>query len=443
MANYGIVLDMLVKMTVVVSCANIVLFLYMGTYFTNMFQTHKQNSNVSSLTAYINGIGTYKQTETAKLHSFVPNAENRNIYDGNADDVAGVSAVNIDDTLLEASGNYPTCYLSKYFGRERKNLFPIKNNKRWPQKEDFLCEPELDNFAKKTLFVFVESAPWNFEKRWLIRRTWASTEYYRKNTVKTPFLVVVIFVIGIPDFKSFHSRADELTAQLNYEINGNRDILLINMLDHYDHLTYKGIAALNWIKRKTGNEVTHIFKTDDDSFVNVMGWMTIIIRLGRVTHSPSYIVGTKCVYRSRVIRDPKIRPNPVTFKEYGKRFYPPYCMGSGYLMSRDAVTAMLKTIPNVPFLRVEDVYFTGLTAIAANITRYWTSSTTERESVHLVRIYDVKNMPLIVHHLSARPRFWEFLWFMNKAAYEKSVLDWNTYPVKYFAGPRAGLDNLD
>ena len=421
-------MENLPKWTFTLCCVNFVLLVYTGERLTRSANKRQISSNNSR-----------GKKQTMKDTTFT----NHEPEDWDLLDYDNDSNLDFQDEFDKKKAMNSNCDLATYFNRDKSSLFPFTKDPMWPGKRDFLCVPKLENFHKRTFIVYVESAPKNFEMRSFIRQTWALDEYYATNSQRTPFTLAVLFVIGIPDSVPHTVKSENIIQMLGNEIEEHGDILLLNMSDHYDHLTYKGIASLTWINNTVNEKVTHVFKTDDDSFVNAMGWMSIIIRLKRVTKSSRYIVGTNCAFRSRVIRDPRVKHNPVSFQEYRPRFYPPYCMGSGYLMSRDAIVDMLEAIHRVPFLKVEDVYFTGMVAKVANITRYWTTGMTEKESANVWQLgNNTRNMPLIVHHMPKEYLIWQSLWHMNQDAYDKSALNWNRYPVQYFAGPHAGVDVL-
>lgn len=55
-------------------------------------------------------------------------------------------------------------------------------------------------------------------------------------------------------------------------------------------------------------------------------------------------------------------------EEYPLENYPPFVLGSVYIVDRNAVDILLATVPYVPMLWLEDVFLTGLVAKRAGIT---------------------------------------------------------------------------
>lgn len=58
---------------------------------------------------------------------------------------------------------------------------------------------------------------------------------------------------------------------------------------------------------------------------------------------------------------------PPLQEEYPERFFPPFVHGPAYIVGREAAKELLNFVPYVPFVKLEDVYVTGLVAHAAKI----------------------------------------------------------------------------
>ncbi len=54
---------------------------------------------------------------------------------------------------------------------------------------------------------------------------------------------------------------------------------------------------------------------------------------------------------------------------YAEKFYPLYCSGSGYLMRGPVPQLLFEETRKHPFIGIEDVFFTGIVAEGANISR--------------------------------------------------------------------------
>ncbi|OQR69872.1 beta-1 [Tropilaelaps mercedesae] len=60
----------------------------------------------------------------------------------------------------------------------------------------------------------------------------------------------------------------------------------------------------------------------------------------------------------------------LTVEEYFPNFFPPYLLGVCYVFTEEALNQIHDHLFDSPFLFLEDVYITGITAGRAGITRY-------------------------------------------------------------------------
>lgn len=107
------------------------------------------------------------------------------------------------------------------------------------------------------MLVYVHSGPGNYQRRIVIRETWASRTLF-------PDLRLV-FMIG-------KSLDQNLMKAIEYENEIYQDIVQEDFLDSYKNLTYKGIMALKWISIYC-SQTKYILKVDDDIVVNTFTLM--------------------------------------------------------------------------------------------------------------------------------------------------------------------------
>ncbi|XP_053201843.1 beta-1,3-galactosyltransferase 5-like [Panonychus citri] len=84
------------------------------------------------------------------------------------------------------------------------------------------------------LLIFIHSAPNNFEKRKIIRDTWASSQNISFSQIRR------VFLLGLVD-------DIELQRSINQENKIHGDIIQGNFVDTYRNLTYKHVMGLKWI----------------------------------------------------------------------------------------------------------------------------------------------------------------------------------------------------
>lgn len=120
------------------------------------------------------------------------------------------------------------------------------------------------------------------------------------------------------------------------------------------NLSYKGVAALQWITDYC-DHAQYIMKTDDDVFVNMFALLKHL--------SDLYVHGFRlrlfaCLvwWRMHVLREGQWG---IPVEVLPDKLYPPYCSGMGYVFSTDVAVAMYHVSFYVKFFWVDDAYISG------------------------------------------------------------------------------------
>lgn len=111
--------------------------------------------------------------------------------------------------------------------------------------------------ANRTVFIAINSAPGNFERRNAIRNSWS-------NDLKTENKM------GVAGFAFILGQTDNNLTQRRIEKESQTygDIIQIGMPDFYRNLSFKVAGLFNWLYRNCG-KVDFVLKVDDDVYVNV------------------------------------------------------------------------------------------------------------------------------------------------------------------------------
>jgi hypothetical protein len=224
------------------------------------------------------------------------------------------------------------------------------------QRSWYLVEPNLKNMADNAFVIFVQSSLLHIEKRNRIRATWGNSNYYRKRNMEKP---IVFFTCGL------ESGNDVISEAARKEIITHGDLLILKMVDSYDNLTFKGLLTMQWVLHKTDPSVKYVIKTDDDVMLNTFRFMSLV-ESPFFQETPKFILGY-------VWQSPDVNRKgryAVSLKEYAGEYYPAFCTGSGYVMSREAMEVILKMTPRVQFLKRDDPLITGILAAAGHVARY-------------------------------------------------------------------------
>lgn len=171
-----------------------------------------------------------------------------------------------------------------------------------------------------------------------IRQTWLQESKNNTSTVR------YVFLLGV-------TADDKLMAEVLTESRLHRDILVEDFVDTYYNLTYKTVMGLKWATEFCSH-AKYVLKTDDDVFINVQN--VLKLTQNKQSNLQKNIVGSCSLWR-RPLRNQDSKWY-VSRETYPWTFLPPFCSGTGYVMSIDVAQHVLKVSRNVPYFHLEDVY---------------------------------------------------------------------------------------
>ncbi|XP_053399894.1 beta-1,3-galactosyltransferase 1-like [Mercenaria mercenaria] len=212
----------------------------------------------------------------------------------------------------------------------------FKNNFRKIINEPNLCDGDVE------LLFMIASVAAKKDSRNAIRKTWCG------DCNKPDSKMRLVFVFG-------NKHDFDKNENLLEESKEFHDIIQMDFVDTYANLTYKTMSSLQWSEDYC-KQAKYVMKTDDDMYINT----ELLPLLLKAAPSEKFIGGT-CWGPGSPIRNSKSKWY-ASVVQYRHSRYPAMCSGTGYVMSRDVVSGILQTSPNVPFFYLEDVYI----AICAN-----------------------------------------------------------------------------
>lgn len=206
------------------------------------------------------------------------------------------------------------------------------------------------NFGDGVQIVFVvTSSPTHEQARNVIRRTWGSL-CARRN-------LAMAFIIGKTDDKAVVQKLEE--EQLNYG-----DLIRGKFLDTYDNLTLKTTWMLRWVN-KYCPKATYVFKTDDDVFVNIELLLTFIEQ-NKISENRS-IYG-HLVKNWHPVRD-KNDKYYISTSQFESDTFPDFTTGPAYMFPKTLASELYNEALNLPYVKLEDVFYNGIVANRLNISR--------------------------------------------------------------------------
>ena len=189
---------------------------------------------------------------------------------------------------------------------------------------------------KVFLLIMVFTSPAYFDRRSVIRETWA-TDPSMKTRWKT------VFLLGQAANDSFQNEYLEAEGMMY------RDLIRGAQKDDYNNLTLKTQLGLEWASKYC--KFQYLLKADDDVFVNPYLLMDYLRKPD--TPTTKLYTGT-CWHGAKPHREGKYE---VSVEEYNRTTYPDYCPGSAYVLSSDMVHKLVEMfdVGKKPF-KMEDVY---------------------------------------------------------------------------------------
>ncbi|XP_060600922.1 beta-1,3-galactosyltransferase 5-like [Ruditapes philippinarum] len=194
------------------------------------------------------------------------------------------------------------------------------------------------------VLIFILSAPNNFQRRNIIRKTWGNPRFYSSyGTVK------VMFLLG---------RTNNINVQNNIkgEFDSNGDILQGNFIDSYYNLSHKTVMGFKWLTERCRN-AKYIIKTDDDIVINLYRVFQNVISYMSVNQ---YHVHCKRFMEPGVERNKSSKWYVEPHQFRGTERYVPYCLGQYVMFLNDIVPHLYESASSTPFFWIDDVFSYGI-----------------------------------------------------------------------------------
>nr|CAB3262597.1 uncharacterized protein LOC100180747 [Phallusia mammillata] len=200
---------------------------------------------------------------------------------------------------------------------------------------------------------FVKSKASHQEHRNDIRRTWAHKLYLNGSRMET------VFIVGMS-----RNVTTEMLLRQEHEMYG--DILQYDGPDDYKYVPLKTMAGMQWAVDNLPSN--HYYSSGDDDVMvvverlkNIMDFYINITEFEDWAEFPII-----CTYRTMEFARPyrnstgRYKQWYIAESEYKWPFYPRGCFGGFYSTSIRVVKQLLAAARTTPYLRVDDVWITGV-----------------------------------------------------------------------------------
>ncbi|XP_051231541.1 N-acetyllactosaminide beta-1,3-N-acetylglucosaminyltransferase 3 [Dicentrarchus labrax] len=201
-----------------------------------------------------------------------------------------------------------------------------------------------DDSAEVFLLLVIKSSPVNYERRELLRKTWAKERLHNGVWIRR------IFISGTMENGLEKERLNKL---LELEQREYSDILQWDFDESFFNLTLKQVLFLEWMERNCA-QVHFMLNGDDDVFANTDNIVEYLQSLKDNN-------GSKHLFIGNLITNAK--PNRslgskyfIPFQLYPSQKYPSYCGGGGFLLSVHTALVIYNMSQSIDLFPIDDVY---------------------------------------------------------------------------------------
>ncbi|XP_028443809.1 N-acetyllactosaminide beta-1,3-N-acetylglucosaminyltransferase 3 [Perca flavescens] len=201
-----------------------------------------------------------------------------------------------------------------------------------------------DKSAEVFLLLVIKSSPVNYDRREVLRKTWA------KERLQNGVWIRRLFISGTIDTGFEKERLNKLLELEKREYN---DILQWDFNERFYNLTLKQILFLEWMERNCPN-ARFLLNGDDDVFANTNNMVEYLQSL-KDNDGSNHLFTGHLIQNVGPIRISQSKYFiPVQVQESDS--YPPYCGGGGFLLSGYTALVIYNMSHSIPILPIDDVY---------------------------------------------------------------------------------------
>ncbi|XP_061634835.1 N-acetyllactosaminide beta-1,3-N-acetylglucosaminyltransferase 3-like [Phyllopteryx taeniolatus] len=194
------------------------------------------------------------------------------------------------------------------------------------------------------LLLVIKSSPVNYDRREVLRKTWAKERLHNGVWIKR------VFLSGTTNQGFEKMRLNKL---LQIEQREYKDILQWDFADSFYNLTLKQVLFLEWMERNCPN-ARFLLNGDDDVFANTDN-MVEFLQSFQDNDGSKHLFTGHLIQNVGPIRSPWSKYYiPVQVQESDS--YPPYCGGGGFLLSGYTALVIYKMSHSITILPIDDVY---------------------------------------------------------------------------------------
>ncbi|KAM7387997.1 hypothetical protein PAMP_024201 [Pampus punctatissimus] len=202
-----------------------------------------------------------------------------------------------------------------------------------------------DKSTEVFLLLVIKSSPVNYERREVLRKTWAKERLHNGVWIRR------IFISGTMATGFEKERLNKLLKLEQQEYN---DILQWDFSDSFYNLTLKQILFLEWMERNCPY-ARFLLNGDDDVFANPDNMVEYLQSL-KDNNGSKHLFSGHLIQNVGPIRS-SMSKYFIPVQVHESDSYPPYCGGGGFLLSGYTALVIYKMSESITILPIDDVYF--------------------------------------------------------------------------------------
>ncbi|KAM8890268.1 N-acetyllactosaminide beta-1,3-N-acetylglucosaminyltransferase 3-like [Synchiropus picturatus] len=194
------------------------------------------------------------------------------------------------------------------------------------------------------LLLVIKSSPWNYDRREVLRKTWAAERVHGGVWIRR------VFISGTASEGFEKQRLNKL---LQLENEKYQDVLQWDFSDTFYNLTLKQVLFLEWMQSNCPS-ARFLLNGDDDVFAHTSNMVEYLRSLKNNDGSKHLFTGHLIRYVGPIRVTGSKYYIPVQVHESNK--YPPYCGGGGFLLSGHTASVIYNMSRSITILPIDDVY---------------------------------------------------------------------------------------
>ncbi|KAF7205991.1 N-acetyllactosaminide beta-1,3-N-acetylglucosaminyltransferase 3 [Nothobranchius furzeri] len=202
----------------------------------------------------------------------------------------------------------------------------------------------VDGSVQVFLLLVIKSSATNYDRREVLRKTWAEERLYRGVWIQR------LFISGTMGSGFEKERLNQL---LQMEQRKYNDILQWDFNDSFYNLTLKQMLFLEWMERNCPH-ARFLLNGDDDVFAHTDN-MVVYLQNLKDNNGSEHLFTGHLISSVGPIRQPNSKYY-VPVQLYESHSYPAYCGGGGFLLSGYTAMVIYNMSHSIPLLPIDDAY---------------------------------------------------------------------------------------